>query len=170
MKKQTITKQDIERNLLVVLKKRKAVTVWLTAFLSVSTCLYILYVAFYASKIYLPFSYTAFISPIAVMVVVPIIIAFMVCFLIYYYYLKFFEIKRGKFSIFKEKLSKKEREQKSYYRHVKNENVLYFSSARITVDDEVYSFSNVGDCFYLVKLKSSKTPFFAYNANYYEIN
>jgi len=84
--------------------------------------------------------------------------------------LKFFEIKNGCFSISKEKLYQKGQELKSYYRRMERENALYFCSGRIAVSDKVYSYSKVDDSFYLVKLKSSKNPFFAYHTNFYEIN
>ncbi|MBR2019177.1 MAG: hypothetical protein IKA05_02125 [Clostridia bacterium] len=170
MKKQTITKQDIQRDLLVVLNKRKSVTVWLTFFLSISILFYVMYAVLYAKEVYLPPRHLTFASPTAVMIIVPVIILFILGFLLCYYYLKFFEIKSGRFSISKEKLYQKGQELKSYYRHMQRENALYFRSGRIMVNDMVYSYSQVDDSFYLVKLKSSKTPFFAYHTNFYEIN
>ena len=169
MKKQIITKQDIQRDLLALLNKRKTVTVWLTAIVSISAFLYVIYVSLYASGIYLP-THSLIFSPTEVMVIVPIVILLMVGFLVHYYYLKFFEIKNGKFSIIQDKLSHKKRELKKYYRRFEKENTLYFPSGKIAVDDTVYSASKAGDCFYLIKLKSSKAPFFAYHTKNYEIN
>jgi len=170
MKKQSITKQDIQRDLLALLNKRKAVTVWLTFFLSISILLYIIYAVLYAKEFYLPPRHLNFVSPTAVMIIVPVIILFILGFLLCYYYLKFFEIKSGRFSVSKEKPYQKGQELKSYYRRTEQENALYFRSGRIVVNDKVYSYSEVDDSFYLVKLKSSKTPFFAYHTNFYEIN
>jgi hypothetical protein len=79
-------------------------------------------------------------------------------------------IKSGRFIVSKEKLDQKGQEPKSYYRRMEWENALYFRSGRIAVNDKIYSYSKVNDSFYLVKLKSSKTPFFAYHTNFYEIN
>lgn len=104
------------------------------------------------------------------MIIVPFIILFLAGFLFCYYYSKLYEIKKGKFSIIKEKLSQKEREMKRYYRRVEKENALYFSHGRIAVDEKVYSDSNIGDSFYLVVLKSSKGLSLAYPVKYYEIN
>ena len=170
MKKQAITKQDIQRDLLALLNKRKAVTVWLTFFLSISILCYIMYAVLYANGVYLPPRHLTFVSPTAVMIIAPVIILFIFGFLLCYYYLKFFAIKTGRFSVSKEKLYQKGQELKSYYRRMERENALYFRSGRIAVNDKVYSYSKVGDSFYLVKLKSSKTPFFAYHTNFYEIN
>ncbi|MBP3667204.1 MAG: hypothetical protein J6K29_09170 [Clostridia bacterium] len=170
MKKQTITKQDIQRDLLALLNKRKSVTVWLTFFLSISILFYIMYAVLYAKEVYLPPRHLTFVSPTAVMVIAPVIILFILGFLLCYYYLKFFEIKIGRFSVSKEKLYQKGQELKSYYRRMERENALYFRSGRIAVNDKVYSYSKVDDSFYLVKLKSSKAPFFAYHTNFYEIN
>jgi hypothetical protein len=50
MKKQAITKQDIQRDLLALLNKRKAVTVWLTFFLCISILCYIMYAVLYANS------------------------------------------------------------------------------------------------------------------------
>ena len=170
MKKQSITKQDIQRDLLALLNKRKAVTVWLTFFLSISILLYIIYAVLYAKEVYLPPRHLAFVSPTAVMIIAPVMILLILGFLLCYYYLKFFEIKSGRFSVSKEKLYQKGQEPKNYYRRVEQENALYFRSGRIAVNDKVYLYSKVDDSFYLVKLKSSKTPFFAYHTNFYEIN
>ena len=169
MKKQIITKQDIQRDLLAVLNKRKVVAIYLTVFLCISTLLYILYAVLYANEVYLPPRHLSFISPTAVMFIVPFIILFLTGFLFCYYYSKFYEIKKGKFNIINEKLSQKEREMKSYYRRMEKENALYFCNGRIAVEDTVYSYSNVGDSFYLVKFQSSKTLFFVYHTNYFDI-
>ena len=170
MKKQVITKQDIQSDLLALLNKRKSVAVWLTFFLSISISFYVMSAALYVKGVYLPPGLLTFISPVAVMIFTPVIILFILWFLIYYYYLKLFDIKSGRFIIIKEKLSQKDQELKRYYRRMEQENVLYFRSGRIAVNDNVYSYSKADDCFYLVKLKSSKTPFFAYHTNFYEIN
>ena len=170
MEKQTITKQDIQRDLFVLLNKRKAVTIWLTFFLGISFLLYVVYAVLYVKGVYLPPRHLTFVSPTAVMIIVPVIMLFISGFLLCYYYLKFFEIKSGRFRVSKEKLYQKGQEIKSYYRRIEQENALYFRSGRIVVNDKVYSYSEVDDSFYLVKLKSSKTPFFAYHTNFYEIN
>ena len=159
MKKQAITKQDIQRDLLALLNKRKAVTVWLTFFLSISILFYIMYAVLYANGVYLPPRHLTFVSPTAVMIIAPVIILFIFGFLLCYYYLKFFAIKTGRFSVSKEKLYQKGQELKSYYRRTEQENALYFRSGRIAVNDKVYSYSKVDDSFYIVILKFSKTPF-----------
>lgn len=170
MKKQTTNKQDIQRDLFALLNKRKVVTVWLTFFLSISILFYIIYAVLYANGVYLPPRHLTFVSPTAVMIIAPVIILFIFGFLLCYYYLKFFAIKTGRFSVSKEKLYQKRQELKSYYRRTEQENALYFRSGRIAVNDKVYSYSKVDDSFYIVKLKSSKTPFLAYHTNFYEIN
>ena len=170
MKKQTITKQDIQRDLFVLLNQRKAVTIWLTFFLGISFLLYVVYAVLYVKGVYLPPRHLTFVSPTEVMVIVPFIILFLAGFLTCYYYMKFFEIKSGRFSISKERLSQKAHELKRYYRHTEQQNALYFRSGRIAVNDKIYSCSKVDDSFYLIMLKSSKMPFLAYHANFYEIN
>ena len=170
MKKQTIIRQDIQRDLFTLLTKRKVVTVWLTFFLGISFLLYVVYAVLYVKGVYLSPRHLTFVSPTAVMIIAPSLLLLISGFLTCYYYLKFFEIKRGRFSISKERLSQKGHELKRYYRHTEQENVLYFRSGRIAVDDKVYSYSKVDDCFYIVKLKSSKTPFLVYHTFFYEID
>ena len=168
MKKQTITKQDIQCDLLIALNKRKAVTVWLTIFWGISILFYITYSILYVKGIHLSPHHLTFVSPTAVMIIAPSLLLLIFGFLTCYYYLKFFEIKRGRFSISKEKLSQKGKELKRYYRSTEQENILYFRSGRIAVDDKVYSSSKVEDYFYIVKLKSSETPFLVYHTFFYE--
>ena len=62
MKKQAITKQDIQRDLLALLNKRKSVTVWLTFFLSISILCYIMYAVLYANGVYLSPRHLTFVS------------------------------------------------------------------------------------------------------------
>ena len=131
---------------------------------------YIIYAVLYVDGVCLPSGSFTFFSSTAVMIIGPVIILLIAGFLICYYYLKFFEIKSGSFSISKEKLSQKEQEEKRYYRHTEQENALYFRSGRIAVNDKVYSYSKVDDFFYLVKLKSSKKPFLVYHTCFYEID
>ena len=169
MKTKVITSQDIQRDLLAVLNKRKVVAIWLTVYLCMLTLLYISYAVLYANGVHLPPHRLTFVTPTAVMIIVPLIILFLTIFLFYYYYSKSYEIKRGEFSIIKEKLSQKDRELKRYYRRVEKENALYFRNERIVVEDAVYSYSSVGDYFYLVELKSSKVLFFVYHTRHYEI-
>ena len=166
MKKQTTNKQDIQHDLFAFLNKRKVVTVWLTFALSISILFYIMYAVLYANGVYLPPHHLTFVSPTAVIIIVPVIILFIFGFLLCYYYLKFFAIKSGRFSVSKEKLYQKGQELKSYYRRTELENALYFGSGRIAVNDKVYSYSKVDDSFYIVKLKFSKTPFLAYHTNF----
>ena len=170
MKKQILTKQDIQRDLLALLNKRKVVTAWLTFCLNISIFFYIVYAVLYASGVYLPPRHLSFVSPTAVMIIVPFVILFFAGFLFFYYYSKLYEIKKGKFRIIQEKLFQKEREIKSYYHHVEKENALYFRYGRIAVDEKIYLSSNIGDSFYLIILKSSKVPLVIYPMKSYEIN
>lgn len=76
----------------------------------------------------------------------------------------------GNFQITEEKLCQKEIEWRHYYRHSEKENSLYFRCGRVAVAKEVYSYSNIGDTFYIVKLKSKRHPQLAYHTKHYEIN
>lgn len=170
MKTQIITKQDIQCDLLAVLNKRKVVAIWLTVFLCVSTLLYILYAVLYANGVYLPPHRLSFVSPTAVMIIVPIVLLFLAIFLLNYYYSSLYKIKTENYEIIEDKLCQKEKNFVSYYHRTEKENLLYFRYGRIGVDEKVYSGSNIGDSFYLVILKFSKAPSAAYPMKYYEIN
>lgn len=52
MKKQIITKQNIQRDLFVLLNKRKTVTAWLTFSLSISILFYVVYAVLYANGVF----------------------------------------------------------------------------------------------------------------------
>lgn len=56
-----------------------------------------------------------------------------------------------------------------YYRRTAQENSLYFRCGRVAVEDDVYSYSTVGDCFYVIVLRSKKAPLLVYHSKYYEI-
>ena len=170
MKKQELTKKDIQRALLSVLSKRKQVAVWLTLFLCVSLFLYVAYAVLYINGNQLIPKSLTFIGPAAVMIIAPIILLFLAVFLIFYYYLHLFEIKSRSFNIIEEALCQKEAENKNYYRRQEKEYALYFRCGRVAVDAKAYSCSNIGDQFYLVKTRASKAPLLAYNTNNYYIN
>ena len=99
----------------------------------------------------------------------PIFILFLTVFLLNYY-IDRYRAKKGKFIISEEKLYNKKREWIRFYRGSAQENSLYFHSGRIAVEDDIYSYSTVGDLFYVIKLRSKKAPLLVYHMKYYEIN
>ena len=171
MKKQLLTKQDIQRDLFAELNKIKLLIILFTAFLCVSVLAYayLLYLA--ANGLELPQGTRhGHFGPEARLVILAPLIVFFVGLLFYIYYGKMLKIKNGKFYIIEEQLSQKKKEQKSYYRRVDVENTIYFGSYSIAVDDRLYAYSNTGESFYLVFLKSSKKPFVVYPTKRYVIN
>lgn len=169
MEKKIINTKDIQRELLLKLNKKKTAALYFTAFLCVSFLGYIWYAVNYFNGIYLKPRHFSFVSPSAVMIIAFIIILILTYFLLKVYYLDLYKIKKEKFNITTEKLLKKEKELKTYYRKTVNENALYFSCGRIAVENEVYSSSCIGDGFYVVRFRSSKNPASIYNAKLYEI-
>ena len=172
MEKQVITKQDIQRELLIKINKSKPLVLFLTVLTAISIPIYIGFVIDYsdimieyrtghlAGSGYPPLG--LFLGPIAIL--------FLTVFLLNYYYIDLYKAKKGKFIVFEEKLYDRKRELIRYYRRTAQENSLYFRSGRVAVDDDVYSYSTVGDHFYVVRLRARKTPLLAYHTKYYEIS
>ncbi len=164
-----LTKQNIQRELLIELNKRKALAIWLTAILFVSIICYVIYIVAYINGADLQndrlfFSVTYVALPIGAFVIL-----FLSIFLVCYYYLDLYKIKNGKIEFTEEKLYQKAIEDVSYYHRTEKENALYFRQGRVVVNKTVYSYSNIGDSFYIVFLKSKKKPACAYHTKYYEI-
>ena len=176
MKKQTLTKQDIQKELLTKLNKRKGVAIFLTAIVIIGIILYSIHLINYLNGI--PLDYTGGvrspdITPTVAMFVIPLLIIFLVITVFYLYYADLYKIKKGNFEIIENKLCQKDKEWRHYYKNSQKENSLYFRCGRVAVEDDVYSYSNVNDKFYLVilksKLKSKSNPRLAYHTKYYEI-
>jgi hypothetical protein len=87
---------------------------------------------------------------------------------VFTYYSNLYKIKSGKFSIEEEKLCGKAEEWRRYYHHSQREKILYFKRGKVAVESDAYSYSNIGDTFYLVVLNNGK-PMMAYNKKYYDI-
>ena len=85
------------------------------------------------------------------------------------YLYQFFLIKKGKFSIICEKLYSKNVEIVHIYKSSRFENVLYFKSGKIFVDENVYKKASVGDEFYLIML-DERLLFFVYNKKHYKLS
>ncbi|MBQ3489457.1 MAG: hypothetical protein IJA86_02580 [Clostridia bacterium] len=170
MKRQPLKKSDIQRDLLAVLNRRKVVAVYLTVFLCISILCYISFAVLFANGTDLPPGKLTFVPPVARLIIGPFIMLILTGFLLQYYYIKLYEIKNGKFDITKEKCLQKEKKLQRYYHRTENENFLYFRNGTITVKADVFSYTNAGDAFYLIWLKSSRIPLLAYHTNQYEID
>ncbi len=124
VKKLTLTRQDIQKELLAKLNKAKGVAILLTVIIVV----------------------------------------------LHIYYIDLYNIKKGNFRVTEDKLCQKEKELRRYYKHTENENALYFPCGRVSVEKEVYSYSKIGDEFFVVTLKFKRNPQLVYHGKYYEIN
>ena len=176
MQKQTLTKQDIQKELLTKLNKRKGIAIFLTAIIIIGMVLYPIHLINYLNNT--PFDYTGGVrspdlTPTAAMFVIPLLIIFFIITVFYLYYIDLYKIKKEKFEIIADTLCQKDEEWRHYYRNSQKENSLYFRCGRVAVEDEVYSYSNVGDKFYAVilksKLKSKSNLQLVYHTKYYEV-
>ena len=175
MKKQILTKQDIQKELLEKLNRLKGVSIYLTIIIIVGTVLYPIHLIQYLNDT--PFDYTGGtrsfdLAPTAALFLMPLLILFFIVIVFYIYYIDLYKIKKGKFEIIEDKVYQKKKEWRRYYRNSQEENSLYFRCGRIAVADRVYLYSDVGDTFYIVmltsNLKSKKKPRLAYHTKYYE--
>ncbi len=148
------------------LNKQKNAVVYLTILLCVYALCYVAYVICYANGVYLPTGKFSSVAPAARIIILPFLMLPIGVF-VFGYYSKLYKIKLGKFEIVQEKLCSKAEEWRSYYRRAEREKVLYFNSGKISVQNDVYSYSNIGDAFYLVINKDN--VLMAYNKKYYEI-
>lgn len=168
MKKQILTKQDIQRELLEELNKRKPLAIWLTVIFFVSIICYVIYIVAYINGADLKNDRLSFSVPFVAMLIGPFVILLLAIFLVCYYYLDLYKIKNEKIEFTEEKLYQKAIEDVSYYRRTEKEYALYFRQGRVSVNKTVYSYSNVGDSFYIVYLKSKNKPACVYHTKYYE--
>ena len=177
MKRQALTKQDVQKELLAKLNKRKSISIFLTAIVIIGIILYQIHLINYLNDT--PLDYTGGfrspdLTPTAAMFVMPLLIIFFIAIVFHLYYIDLYKIKKGKFEIIEDTVCQKDKEWRHYYRNTQKENSLYFRCCRVAVEDKVYSYSNVGDKFYVVilksKLKSKNNPQLAYHTKYYEIN
>lgn len=81
----------------------------------------------------------------------------------------YYRIKNDKFIIVSEKLYHKNIEVIMFYKGATTENVFYFKSGRIFVDDSMYKNTAIGDEFYLVML-DDKAPYYIYDKKKYKID
>ena len=176
MKRQSLTKQDVQKELLTKLNGRKSLSIFLTVITIIGIVLYPIHLINYLNGT--PFDYTDGVrspdlKPAAVVFVMPLLIIFFVVILFHLYYIDLYKIKKGKFEIIEDTLHQKDKEWRNYYRNSRLENALYFRCGRVAVEDAVYSCSNVGDKFYVAilksKLKSKNIPRLVYHTKYYEI-
>lgn len=171
MKKQTLTKQEVQKELLAKLNKRRGIAVFLSAIVIIGVILYPIHLISYLSDA--PLDYTGGfrspdLAPSAATVVIPLLIIFIAVSAFCLYYGDLYKIKKGRFEIIEDTLCQKDRELRHYYRSSQKENSLYFKCGRVAVADEVYSYSEAGDKFYVVILKSKSKPQLAYHTKYYE--
>ena len=176
MKKQALTKQDIQKELLTKLNMLKGIAIFLTAIVIIGIILYPIHLINYLNDI--PLDYTGGvrspdITPTVAMFVIPLLIIIFLIAVFYLYYIDLYKIKKGKFEIIEDKLCQKNKEWRRYYKNEQKENSLYFRCGRVAVEDDVYSYSNVGDKFYAVilksKLKSKSNLQLVYHTKYYEV-
>ena len=142
--------------------------IWLTAVLCAAMISYVIYVVCYANGMDLENDRLSFATAYIVIPTIPFVILLLTVFLLDFYYVDIYKVKKGKFKIIEEKLYDKQKEQIKYDRRMKIENFLFFHCGRVAVEDQVYAYSNVGDRFFLVVLRNRKDPLLAYHTKYYE--
>lgn len=173
VKKLTLTRQDIQKELLAKLNKAKGVAMLLTVIIIVSLIIYPIHLVNYLDGTILDYprgsELSNYISQVVIFLM-PVLILFFIIVVLHIYYIDLYNIKKGNFRVTEDKLCQKEKELRRYYKHTENENALYFPCGRVSVEKEVYSYSNIGDEFFVVMLKFKRNPQLVYHGKYYEIN
>ena len=156
LKKQRLTKRDIERDLLRRINKGLPLWIFLTVLVSASLAAYPALLVLLRD------------NPPPVIFLIPVVLLGFVWLLLERYYVDLYLIKRGKFRLEEEKLCEKKREWIAYYRHYEEENSLYFRNFRAAVEDDVFADAHEGEVFYVVILRSTRTPLAIYSKEHYE--
>ena len=112
MKKQILTKQDIQKELLEKLNRLKGVSIYLTIIIIVGTVLYPIHLIQYLNDT--PFDYTGGtrsfdLAPTAALFLMPLLILFFIVIVFYIYYIDLYKIKKGKFEIIEDKVYQKKK-------------------------------------------------------------
>ena len=102
MKKQAITKQDIQKELLTELNKRKSISIFLTAISIIGIIIYPIHLINYLDGT--PFDYTGGVrspnlTPTAAIFVMPLLIIFFIVIVFHLYYIDLYKIKKEKFEV-----------------------------------------------------------------------
>ncbi len=167
MKKQTISKKDIQGDIISALSKSTTAVIGLSFLLCVYALCYVGYVICYANGIDMSTGRFSSATPVAVMIIAPIL-ELPLAFVVFGHYSRLHKIKVGKFEIVEEKLCGKAEEWHRYYRRTVREKTLYFKRGKIFVSSDVYSYANVGDAFYLAVINNGR-PLMAYSKKHYEM-
>ena len=101
MKKQTLTRQEIQKELLAKLNKSKTLSIYLTVIIIIAIIFYSTHLINYLNGT--PFDYTGGfkspdLAPAAAMVLMPILILFLIAIVLYMYYMDLYNIKKGELS------------------------------------------------------------------------
>ena len=175
MKKQILTKQDIQRDLLAKLKKTIGFHIFLSVFLIIGIICFSMQLIHYLNGTPIGITRGIFrsLNPIVEIIVLALLIIFL-GFIFSTYFVDLYKIRKGKFEILEDTVLKKGKEWWHIYRSSIAVNALSFRCGKIAVEDNVYSYSSIGDKFYVVivnpKLKVKRNPRLVYHKKYYETN
>lgn len=169
MKKQILTRQDVQKHML----KKLNTTLWPTVMSLILTVVLIIFsIGFWCGKSIEndlnnnAFAVNMFLIPILEIVLIGFCSV---------YFVNLYKIKRGKFAVISDTLYCKRNEIVFVGKYNSRlENVVYFTCGRLAVSKEVCEYSEEGDDFYVVtlysKILSRHIPWLAYHTKYYVIN
>ena len=168
MKKKTISKKDIQSDIIFSLSKGKTAMTGLSVLLCFFALCYVGYIICYAKGLDIGTGRFSHALPVAVIIIAGPLLLVPLEVVVFGHYSRLHKIKVGKFEIVEEKLCSKAEEWHSYYRGSEREKVLYFNSGRIAVTGDVYSYSNIGDIFYLAVINNG-APLMVYSKKFYQM-
>ena len=163
VKQQKMSRRDVQKDLLKKMNAHKSSIIFFTGFVALMA------VALAVAWLRLDQWRRLDWKTVAAVLIMPCGIAVFSYFVIRFYYLKLYKIKKGRFEVTREKLCDKKREWVHHRYYSREENMLYFRGGRIAVDAEVFANACKGDEFYVVTLRGERCPFLVYHGKYYEI-
>jgi len=155
VKKQILTKQEIQKQLLKDINKSRPFWIFLTVFTSLSI-------------VACPFSFTQD-DGLFWGIAFPLLTLFLLIISLRYYWTDLLDAKKGKFRVFKEPLC--EKKQEWWYLNLRSilKNWLYFRCGILDAPEELYANAKVGDVFYVVVLNTRRSVRLAFQRDLYDI-
>ena len=155
MKKQILTKQEIQKQLLKDINKSRPLWIFLTVFTSLSI-------------VACPFVFTQD-DGLFWGIAFPLLTLFLLIISLRYYWIDLLDAKKGKFRVFKEPLCEKKQE----WWHLKLRSILknwlYFRCGILDAPEELYANAEVGEAFYVVVLNTRRSVRLAFQRDLYDI-
>lgn len=170
MKRQTLTKEDIKKDLLLQFQtgKKYFIALSVIALVLIPFCIWFLFNFSDLMDNYPdPYDGHIYHHPIFGLFICPVLIVLLL-WVLFNVFIDWYRIKKGKFTVIQDSLYTHKKEVIDYYKLSRQENSLYFRQGRIAVKKDVYDYTKDGDKFYIVIVRNRKAPYLVYHTKYYD--